>query len=683
MLDLSKSYGRYENVTFFGDHQDETIVYYLPDEITLSKKNDNEDEYEFFLQLFHENKMIDASSTYLEDTAGSILQLSVNCSVAPERLNKAFAELKKNVSTIQEDAILATPLWTDGSVNLITLDESSFDEKNNSEMVKAIVSSQRPSFTQGLKSIFNVKYDNQGTELISSAIHSGQSLVAVDYDLQFAAIRPALDLKITAFLSRCQETAQKNIDVNLKLTYQEFQLDLGAHFEWLTRKMVENGDIKIEVSSQLTSDEEKRQVDKLVDEFKDTVMHHLFRPTLLNNKNSDLANELIKFAEIATPIKVGFCYKFNKEKISEDRILNVDYSERSAIIQHHNPKALLSDINEKIAEHYEDYVKDVIIGELWNSQCVDIELSHNFEDPNNDLHSAEIIIWKHKDGVLDNTPENQFAIPAKTTPLGNFIFTANEEQKKHSISWIINDDDDDGGYYYQFRFIYSSNVDNHCSPLEIVTAPILSFDRCLTIAPNSYMFFRDIPIMIGSGDFSNFEKIEVIIEVEDNNGEAISTGKHILLNEQSEQINYTIRGKDRSDLNVWVSKIFYFKKRSEPPLKFPRFLLKDYAVIINDPLINKDIFPIILGDVSNVKKIIINFTITSPIISRPISTSVIINNFDEEPFSITIYSSEDLISYTITKIYMDLDDNFQKKDIAIEQQIPESELHELYIDLDA
>ena len=382
MLDLSKSYGRYEGVTFFGDHQDETIIYYLPDEIKLSPRPDREDEYEFFLQLFHENKMVDASSSALEDSAGSILQLSVDCMVAPERLQQAFAALRRTITSIPGDARLTTPVWTDGRVDLITLDKSSFDNQS-CDMVKAIVTSQRPSLTQNLKSVFNVRYDRRGTELINSAIGNGQGVIAADYDLQFAAIRPAADIKITAFLSRCQETALENIDANLKFTYQQFQADLGAHFEWLTQKMVENGSIKIEVTSMVTDEEEQKRIDRMVDEFKDSVIRELFKPSVLNDKDSSLldsiTDSLIKISDVVTPIKVGFCYKLSNEKISEDRILSVDYSERSAIIQHHNPKALLMENSDLIADHYDDYVKKVAFGELWDTQSVDIELFHDFD----------------------------------------------------------------------------------------------------------------------------------------------------------------------------------------------------------------------------------------------------------------------------------------------------------------
>ena len=679
MLDLSKSYGCYEKVVFFGDHQDDTIIYYLPDEVKVATKTNKGNEYEFSLVLFHDNKMVDASRDDLEDSAGSILQLGVNCMVAPERLQNAFAKLRSTIPSIPSGAMLTTPLWTDGSVDLITLDKSSLDDTSESDMVKAIVCPQRPSLTQELKAAFNVKYDRKGTELICSAIKNSQSALIASYDLQFAAIQPAIDLKITAFLSRCQETARKNIDAEIKVPIKEVELGLAAHFERLTQIMEENEDIKIEYISHSTDVEEKRQKDQLVKEFEEMVLNELFKPALMSD-DSSLANNIATIIDALIPLKVNVCYKFNKQAISQERVLSVDYSERSAIIKHHNPKALLLNGDSIIADHYDDYVKKVVFGESWNTQSVDVELIYDFNDPDNDLLSAEIILWKHKDGKLDHVPENHFAIPDKIKPLCDIVFSANEKQKTN-VSWFC-DEEDDEGYFYQIRFVYSSDFDNHLSPIEIVTQPTLSFSRTLSIAPNSYMFFRDVNVIKGSVDFSVFEDVEIIVDVEDGNGDKFPKNISFLLNEQSSEFRFSIRGKDKSKLNLWVTKIYHYKDKNKSSLKFPHYLLKDYAVIVDYPLIVKEVFPVLLGCQEGLEKIVFFFKVSSRVISCPVSSTKILNNTDESPINIMIYTPEDVISYEVTKIYKDSDGKRKSQKLTA-AEIVANELSCLYVDLDA
>ena len=679
MLDLSKSYGSYDNIVFFGDHQDDTIIYYLPDEVKVATKPNREDEYEFSLMLFHNNKMVDASRDDLEDSAGSILTLDVICMVAPERLQNAFAQLRSTIPSIPSEAMLTTPLWTDGSVDLITLDKSLLDDTIESDLVKIIVSSQRPSLTQEPRAAFIDKYDKHGTELIHTAIKNSQSALIAAYDLQFVAIQPAIDLKITANLSRCQETARKNIDAEIKVPIKEFELGLAAHFEGLTKIMKENDDIKIEYTSHSTDPEEKRQADQLVKEFEELVLNELFKPALFSD-DSSLADDIVPIIDALIPFKANICYRFNKQAISQERILSVDYSERSAIVKRHNPNALLLNGDTTIADHYDDYVKKVVLGESWNKQSVDIELFNDFTDPNNDLLSAEVILWKHKDGMLDNVPENHFAIPEKTKPLGYIVFRA-DEKLKTNVSWSC-DDEDDEGYYYQFRFVYSSDFDNHFSPTEIVTQPTFSFSRTLAVTPSSYMFFRSVPIIPGTVDFSVFDNVEIIVDVEDSNGVKLTKKPmRFLLKEHSEEFRFLIRGKDHSKLNIWVTKIYHFKDLTKAPLTFPHYLLKDYAIIVDSPLIVKEILPTILGSLENVEKIVFTCKVTSPVLSHPVSTTKTLDYSSEDTFSIIIYTPEDVISYEVSKIYKDTDGKRKKQKVLV-GEIVASELSTFDVDLD-
>lgn len=680
MLDLSMSFGNYEGITFYGDHKDNNIVYYFPNEIKLATKNDEEKGYELALQVYYENKLVDSASEYdLEKTAGSFLQLSVNCTVSPQRLEKAFAALRKDHSSIPSQAKPTPPLWTDGNVHLITLGESSFDKGKTNEIVKTIVSSQRPSLTKDLKSIFSVHYDRMGTELIYSAIKSGQGCsVAVVYDLSFAGIRPAFDLKMSANLRRCQETVKKNLGFDLELPIKQVHLDLHTQFEWLTQEMVKNGDIKIEHISQLTSDEERKEEDKLANEFKEKVLQELFSPITTQTDSPEKINALSKVIGIISPVKLGLSYKFNKQVISEERVIQVDYSERSAVIRHHSPQAIILDEGNAIANHFDKYVKTVVLGTNWVTKSVNVRLFYDFEKEDSDLECAEIVIWKHKDGINSNMPANCFALPDKAKPLGDFTFTAFERVDDRRISWAC-DENDDGGFYYQLRLIYSCAIRNCYTPKEIVSRPILSYSNSISIIPNSYSSYKNIPMMIGRVDFSVFDKVEVVIDVEDATGKVVVRNKRILLNEENNENRYIVRGTDSEDMNVWVSKVFYFKEKGMPALKYPPYLLQDYAIVIDDSLTTKEISLDISGDTEQVDKISISYIIKS-IVTLPRQTCHI-DNFNQECISITTFDSEDVICYEVSKVYKD-ENNKRRIKLLGTEEILAKELCRITINLD-
>ena len=206
MLDLGKQYGTYRGISFYGDHEDEGLVYYLPNEVKLDK--DKNSHYEMDLMLFSESNIVSKEAINFDDTAGAILQMGVICTVDERTLNRALDELRRTVGTLPENIRVMQPTWKEGTVDMMILDkqkDKQGDDSNTTGFVKSILGSQKPSFmTNDLKSIFNVRLDCRGSELVYKAIEgSKSSLAGVMYDLKFAALQPAANLRISANLSKC------------------------------------------------------------------------------------------------------------------------------------------------------------------------------------------------------------------------------------------------------------------------------------------------------------------------------------------------------------------------------------------------------------------------------------------------------------------------------------------------
>ena len=111
MLDLTKQYGVYQGISFFGDHEDNSVVYYLPDEVRLDE--DQNAHYEMDLMLFQKSNIVSNKAIDLDSTAGSILQMGVCCTVEDKRLEKALDELKEAVE-LPKNLRLTQPLWKEG-----------------------------------------------------------------------------------------------------------------------------------------------------------------------------------------------------------------------------------------------------------------------------------------------------------------------------------------------------------------------------------------------------------------------------------------------------------------------------------------------------------------------------------------------------------------------------------------
>lgn len=678
MLDLSKAYGIYEGVVFYGDHQNENVIYYFPNEIKMAKRTGDNNKYELGLQLFYENKMVDASSnSSLDDTAGSYLRLSSICEITPARLEKAFSALRSNIKSISSDVRLTTPQWIDGKVYLITLGESSGDDVDTSDMVRTIISSQRPSLTSDLKAVFNVEYDKYGTELIYSTMKSGQGgQMAVVYDLQFAALQPTFDLKMTAYLERCKKTISTNIDADIEIPIKSVHLGLHTQLEWLTQKLMENGDIKIECANLGTTEEEKKAIDDIINDFQDKVLKEFFVPTTAIAVKPDSLDILSKVC----PVKIGLNYKYTNRSVENERSLHIDYSTRTAVISHHTPQGILFDENNVIGDNLSDYTQKVVLGTQWKRKNIEVKFNYDFHKNESNLVCAECLMWRQKDGLKTDIPEPGIAIPDNCSPLANFVYTAKEHSEVHSVSWSNEEENDDAdGYYYQLRLQYADNGNNSVSPREIITKPKLSRANILNIFPEIYTFYRRILVMSGTIDFNVFSKVEVVFDILDPD-DVVLANRHILLTEETDQDSLEIRGKDERELKVMASKVFYFKDKNRAVLKYPPYRLIDYGVIVDDPLLTKQVFLDVLGTTEGVRRIRLSYTICSAV-SQEYRKVIVLKNIEGQEINIEAYSNDDTISYEVIKTYKNENGKLINATIASEN-IRFDDLYDITIDLD-
>lgn len=659
MLDLGKPFGTHQGLECYGDDKDDKVVYYLPDEIKFTKVDGKSD---FRLRVFRETKSFSGGADSIRNSLGSIFELGVTCDVDPDRLNKAKASVK-SARGLSDDIDFRTPMWEDGTVDMITLDaQKSGFESDKSDFVKGIVGSSKPSLTHGLNSIFHVSFDRKGTELAYDALNgNSNSLVGILYDLKYKASRPAVEMRITAKLSRCQETLQNNLDVNFNMYYY-VDLNLAAQMEWLTQKMVENGSIQVEYFTDLDGNPElKKAADAILKEFKDAVLKELFEPFPDMDKNTSVTTDpqkastenylkqgvdvAKKMAEAkkgkegdkdaakggdakpgdekpgnndekepeekpedqqwAEKFQVGIAYRMKSHKIDMNKQLVVDYRERTTTTRTHNPQShvfFMLDKNDPVKDH----IEEIKFGQDFTQETLKIRLDYAFDKDDNDLSTVEVCVWP-KNGGVDETIEDGFACPDSVVPLKRFTLDKNSTSAVE-INWAP-DKAEDMGYYYQLLFTYAPGVPNRYSPEKVWTKPFFSTNEDLIIQPDTYVFYRKYPIRVSTQAFDVISGVDLNVTVNPDSENPFR--KLISLDKEHASNRLIVRGCDKEEVPVKLEKTFRMADLGSPIQPEPEFQSDD-EIVINNPIAEKSFTFNLSGVGGGVSHLLFVPTVTSP-----------------------------------------------------------------------
>lgn len=692
MLDLGKPFGTHYGLECYGDDKDEKVVYYLPDEIKFAKVGDKSD---FRLRVFQETKTYSGGADSIRNSLGSIFELGVTCDVDQDRLNKAKSSVK-SARGLSDDIDFRTPMWEDGTVDMITLDgQKSTLEPGKSDFVKSIVGSSKPSLVNGLNSIFHVSFDRKGTELAYDALNgNSNSLVGILYDLKYKASRPAVEMRITAKLARCQETLQNEFNVNFDMYYY-VDLNLAAQMEWLTQKMVENGDIQVEYFTDLESNPElKKAADAILKEFKDAVLKELFEPFPDMDKNTSVTTDPQKAStenflkqgvdvakkmadgkkgkedgkdgdgksgdgkpgnddekkqeekpedqQWAEKFQVGIAYRMKSHKIDMNKQLVVDYRERSTTIRTHNPQSHVFFMLDK-DDPVKDHIEEIFFGKDFTQETLNVQLDYTFTEADSDLSYVDVCIWP-KNGGIDETKVDAFACPDSVVPLKRFTLDKNAKTPVQ-INWAPAKPED-LGYYYQFRFQYAAGVANRYSPEVVWTKPFFSTSEDLIIQPDSYVYYRNYPIRVSDTTFEAISGIDLNVTFNPDSENPLR--KHIVFDKSHPTDRLIVRGCDKEEIPVKLEKTFRFADLSSPIQTEPEFQSDD-EIVINNPIAEKTFTFNLSGVGGGVSHLLFVPMVTSPLYGTEVDNESIELDASAptQKKKIRILTASDVVSYKV------------------------------------
>jgi hypothetical protein len=259
-----------DGITCFPDDADPTRYWYLPGPVQLARDGKGKPRLDLIM-------FVGAADNALDD--GGYLMLEVDLRLEPE----VERRIRSRLRAIAGGPVELTPVQFDeGTVRCLAFDlegpggTATVAADGTFRAVERISGATTPSFGGTNNAIFTLKLSKAGATIVQQCLKDGSVPVGVLYDLTYTGLRPALEVTITADMSRV--FTQFSASLEAQIYYVRAGLDAG--FE----KLVQDGAIKIVVKNFSTAADRAEKEKWALDFFKENLLAKYFDPVLTPGK---------------------------------------------------------------------------------------------------------------------------------------------------------------------------------------------------------------------------------------------------------------------------------------------------------------------------------------------------------------------------------------------------------------
>lgn len=337
MLYLNPPFFVINGVSIFPDHVDPAQFYFLPmaPHLTITKDpTTNENVPSIELIMYRGDK-----------ASGGFLDFDVNLGLTVD-LDELASSLRQAAKLDVTPRLAPVPI-VDGTVKLMMLGAQTPDptppkpgspaQPSNGFVIK-MESASKPSLYGDEQATFSVQLDAQGATIVQDALTGNISPIGIVYSLDFLALRPAYNIKVTIDWDRVQHHLDESFSVNV--TFFSSQIDK------VIDELVESQAIRLEATTEVDeADPNNKDLlarrDQALAEARDMIKSTFFQssippPTAGQPDDIDKASRVAdKFSQLAVSGGLSSFASFGYRKVDMTRIdhkqLNSTFDERTTV----------------------------------------------------------------------------------------------------------------------------------------------------------------------------------------------------------------------------------------------------------------------------------------------------------------------------------------------------------------
>ncbi|MEF2277377.1 hypothetical protein V3W47_03640 [Deinococcus sp. YIM 134068] len=351
MLYLKPPYHLINGVTVFRDHEDPLQFYFLPaaPRLTVLQDEGGQRIPQFQLIKFRG-----------QAGNGGFLNFDVNLGVPGETLDEVRRELRSQ-ERLTADPRLSPVLLEDGSVKMMLFGKQSpaptptgptpgptptTPPTPSPQFVLKIDHHARPSLYGDNQAAFSVQLDKEGVTVLEQAMKGEMSPIGIVYSLNYLALRPAYNVRLSVDWERVQHHFEEHFGVDALF----FQADIDKVVDELMDRRV----IVLEADTFVPEGDEEDGVtgrrDQALDQVRDMITDAFFTPSL--NPYEEKRDGWDKAADFLDRLSQGpaggqdalFSYSRLDYTRIDRKSLNISISERTTVKRSIYPQGHLSGI---------------------------------------------------------------------------------------------------------------------------------------------------------------------------------------------------------------------------------------------------------------------------------------------------------------------------------------------------
>ncbi len=293
MMYLDVPFFQIEGVTIYSDYNDPRQYYYMPNAPHFSMIQHDGVKKPALLFIKYREDLDDYDSMADHPTGGGFLAFDVDLGYDVDFLDDVKRKLKQQLvdtgrlDDMTADINLSPPQWKDGTVQLMLLDRRSAVEplggegspgadqpEPRTEWITEILGAGVPSLYGDNRAAFSVALTKKAATLLEKCFEADDqniTPIGVIYDLRFAALRPAFDIKITANWEEVYHHFSEQWTLDLFV----FSMEVSE----VVDELVQNQVIQIEAVQYGVGEEGAGdEMRKALNELKKLVLDHFFEP---------------------------------------------------------------------------------------------------------------------------------------------------------------------------------------------------------------------------------------------------------------------------------------------------------------------------------------------------------------------------------------------------------------------